>query len=616
MIFPKMKPYWAWVLLGLCGACSGDSSRPNASGTHPDDLDGATPSGDGDGDGADPDGGPGPLTWAVTLSADKVELCTGECTTVRASLPETDAELSYAWSAGLAGTTEVQVCPTETTVYELTLSELPGAGELSSQRSATDQLTVSVKSCDPASPVMCEVRYRYELPSDNNVLLSQKPWLSSQSSRSTLQPTSDGGVVISAAFGQRVNLGAGAVTAGSAANGLIHKYDKDCKPVWTKVMAPSLKTDVLIPLALSVDKDDNSYVTSLGGPLLNFNPLAPVSSTFATEFVIYKFSKTGEQLYRKAFVLGGGIGAGGAVTDSAADDQGQLYVAGIVHAWTNFGGGPLDLSATAYRPFLIKLNAQGNYTTQKAAPIWQMTRAKDRLVFMDGGSNGFDLLEIALGGGQPNGELKVTALSMADLTPAWANPVSPEENYFQALLGYPDGRSIGVAYHRQFESDDIQWTETNRWVVRPIAADGTRGQEVVFLEDKVTMLQNSDAGPFDRGARPWLSQSSHNAQGALALAGYYYDGWDIKPLATSLPYDDSMNMENITYGQVFVLKLDAQYKLLWARAPEWGRRPALGGIGVDQNGDVWLHGQGRVVGASGSVTTEHDMVLTKLRGTP
>ncbi|MFT3926908.1 MAG: hypothetical protein QM778_30460 [Myxococcales bacterium] len=615
MILAKAKPHRAWILGLLLGACSGDPA-PSRQTRRTTEGDSGTPDpgpGDGDGDG---DGSSASQGWAVTLSADKVELCPGECTTLRAALPESDSELHFAWSAGLSGTKEVQVCPGETTTYDLTLSEVPQAGaELTSARTATDQLTVSIKSCDPASPVLCEVRYRYDFPSDDNVLLSNQPWLASQAFHSTLQPTPDDGVVIMAAFGQRVDLGAGVVSSGSAANGLIHKYDKDCKPVWTKVMAPSLKSDVLIPLALSVDKAGNSYVAAMAGPLINFNPLVPLSTTFATELVIHKFSSAGQQVYRKAFAIGGGLAAGGMISDAVVDDVGQLYVAGMAHAWTDFGRGALDLSVTAYRPFLLKLDAQGNSVSQRASSVYQLARANDRLVFLDGGSGGFDLLG-SLFAPPANTEAKLTAVSMSDLTPMWSNPISNDDAWIQAMAGYSDGHSGAFANEQIYDEDDTTYTTTDRWSIQPFGIDGTRGAKVVFMENKVQTPKEVDAGFLGFEASPYIQLLHHNAEGTLALGGSYFAPWRIDALDVTLAYDAATQTEgNSRYGMPFALKLDANQKLIWARTPEWGQRPFIGGLGVDTRGDVWLHGQGQVASTSGG-GKERDMVVSKLRGTP
>ncbi len=616
MILTNTKPYRVWTLLGLLAACSGDAQKGPVH-REPGDRDGSASGTEGEDGGEDEqrDGGPDDLAWAVTLGADKVELCAGECTTLRAVLPETDLKLTYAWSSGLTGGSEVQVCPAETTSYELSITEVVQEGvELTVPRTASDRLTVSVKSCDPESPVLCEARYRYEFTNDGNVLQSAKPWISSQSRHSTLRRLPDGGVVFAATFGQRIDLGAGAVTAGSGANGLIHKYDENCKPVWTRVMAPSLKTDVLIPLTLAVDSAGNSYAASMGGPLISFDPLAKLSTTFATELVVYKFSNEGKELYRKSLVLGAGLAAGGTLLDSAVDDQGQLYLSGIAHAWTDFGGGPLDLSPTAFRTFLLKLDVQGNYGAHTTSAIYQLASGKDRVSFLDQGGQGFDLLEIFLGQNRQYTR-NVTALATSTLSLLWAVQVPDEEYWYQALLGYPDGRLLGFVTRGGVESDDVQRTETFQWGVRPWAADGTPEPMLMFLEDTVTTPVDADAGVALWLASPYLSHSTLGANGEVALGGAYYRPWTIGPLATTLPYDE-LESDTARYGEVFVLKLDAQFELLWARAPEWGKRPALAGLDMAANGDVWLQGQGQVVGVGGELSDERDMVITKLRGTP
>jgi hypothetical protein len=463
--------------------------------------------------------------------------------------------------------------------------------------------------------VLCEARYRYEFPSGGNVLRSEKPWLSAFTQRSTLRNTSDGGAVIVATFGQQVNLGAGSVVATSGANGLVHKYDKNCKPLWTRSMVPSLQTDVLIPVGLSVDKEDSTYVVGMGGPLLDLNPLAAVSHTFATEIVVYKFSKSGEPLWRKAF----STWPGGLIMDTAVDDDGQLFIAGIAHAQTNFGGGPLDpFSLTAYRPYLLKLDAQGRYLTDKPNAVYQLAHAEDRIVYVDGGFQGFDLIWVLFGQNTPRPETKITSLSMADLSTTWAKPVpSDSTNWYQSLLGYPDGRALGLTSERIHENTETTYTRGERWSVRPIAADGTLGEEVVFLEEKDTVRLDDEAGVvYPNFPDPWLDDATLNAQGEIAIAGYYYGPWTIEQLGTSLPHDLPLEDGQPRSGLPFVMKLGAQYDLQWIRKPEWGERPELGGIGVDASGDVWLHGQAQVSGDEGAAWVERDMVITKLRGAP
>jgi hypothetical protein len=618
MILTPPKPRGVWILSAIClGACSGEPKRAPQPGQN---QDGGLPNEDDEGDGdGDDDSVPEAREWSVSLNADKVELCPGECTTLRALVPPSDQELKYTWNAGLAGTTEVQVCPGATTKYELTLSEVPIPGaELSSERTSTDQLTISVKSCDPESPVLCEARHRYDYPKDENVLVNKKPWIASVGYHSTLQNTKDDGAVIIATFGHRVDLGAGELVATSGANGLVHKYDKDCKSVWSRALAPSLKTDVLLPMSLAVDKDDNAYVTSLGGPLLDLNPFAPTSTTFATEIVFQKFAADGKELYRTAYPVTGGF-----VYDSAVDDKGQLVVSGMAHNWTDFGGGPLGGalggSLTGFSTFLLKLDAQGKFVKNTNDAMYQVAQAGDRIVFMDGGYRGVDFLWTFVGP-PPNVELKLAALSTTDLQPVWSRPFDPNDEWMQVMLGYDDGRSFGVTQISDFSEDGN--TSTTTWKVRPIAADGTRGKDVEFLKDEFTYTYDDAGVPeisFFGSAN--VQQGARNAAGEIAYAGFYTGEWDVEQLQTKLPYDAEAytRMEGTTtysYPAPFAMKLDAQYKLLWLRAPEWGTRASIVGISVDSKGDAWLHGQGEVADSGDGVTVERDMVITKMRGTP
>jgi hypothetical protein len=214
------------VLASLLVACAGDDT-PNHGG----------PPAPGDGD-DDPtfqpdsgghsvpgdDGGVIPDTFVVTLGSDQVEVCPGACATLRPMVSGSTAELKYTWSHDLAGDGEVEVCPEETTTYELSVQEQPDPdNEFASERTASDRLTISVKNCDPESPVLCEARFRFDYPVDGNVLEVDKPWISAAGYDSTLHASKDDSVFVVAAFGNTVDLGAGAVTAGSAANGLVHK---------------------------------------------------------------------------------------------------------------------------------------------------------------------------------------------------------------------------------------------------------------------------------------------------------------------------------------------------------------------------------------------------------
>lgn len=559
----------------------------------------------------------------VAVLADKVELCAGECANLRVTAHAPHAQLSYRWEQELGDAAEAQVCPTETTTYRVEVSETARMqGEfLEEARTENAQLTVGVRACEPDNPVLCEFRYRHEFLAHGNLFDSDKPWIH-QAGIGTPLATSGTGVAISGAFGKHVDLGAGPVTGTANMNGFVHKLDADCKPAWTRSLMATIPTDVLIPLSLASDPKGNLYAASIGGPLLNFDPLVKSWATFATEIVVHKFSPKGDLLLRVSLPTF----LGGLVMDIEVDEAERIYLTGMSNAWTDFGGGPLGLSPTTMTTFFLALDAKGKHRQSLGnAMVSGISSAGDRLIYRVGGLGEIDFATLWLGVTPTRSNDTLIKLLRQD-TLQEVGSLSPfaENEYQLALRGFPD-RTSAVLLHRYDAIEAMERLEVARLSA---AGEVTRRTDIFRSHDGLPDLDagvdaGADAGveeTFASFSAPNVRHMRAHASGSFALAGSYYTptrlggfSLDAPPLPEPKPDEPVLFPD----ANLFVAKVDAQDHVLWARKLEWGAQPGTTGIAITPDGSVWASGGAHVPkNTNDTGPMERDLIIAKLRAAP
>lgn len=560
------------------------------------------------------DGATKQVGLSLALTADKVTLCPGECTDLRALPDGNRSELVYAWDDDLTGTGDMQhVCPDKTTSYGVSATESAGTAEFGAQN-ATAKLTVTVDECKPDPRKSCELRQRFETPYGGNYLSNNgKPWVTVTSwGDSAISATSDGGAVVMGTFGGRVRLGSEELRTEGRAGVFVLRVDADCQPVWSRSLSPTVPTDAHFGMAHALDKQGNIYIVSGGGPLIDFNPLLAYPFGFTTELLVTKLSPTGQQLYRVRFP----VTATAFVMSVTSDGEDNLYIAGAAHSYTDLGDGPIGLSPTALRSFLLVLDPEGKRKKlQLELGVTSVAATSEQVVLGRSSYAELDFLS-TFAGVYPPFTASVESLNPGDLSSRW----SRAEYWPFDLLS-----TGGVAYITMGASEMTSASGTTLVntidLVRTDAQgrDVTRGelsrQEYTVDGDGGAVAVDAGMGEPEETLLNPPQQLRRGPNDQIAFATHLFR--DVNIQGQRVVFRGELPTETNPYFKqdLLVAKVDADDRVMWIYQPDWGSDPWFAGLDFDSSANVWVAGQGNVAGSDNGTARELDFVISKLRGT-
>lgn len=222
---------------GTAGTTAGDHGRAGAGGS----VAGAA--------GSDPSSGAGgvggigePSAYRVTIHAAQTILCPGQCTALVATAEHGHAPYFYLWSNDLPESEGPhEVCPEQTTTYEVTVSDTAIDGEEFGRRSQITSASLELQVLDddacapdgglPTGPVereLCSIVLPYEDPNGDLVLVGL-------GYDSALATDSAGNLYFAGQYVAAFDLGDHvSPSLDRTPKSFLAKYGPDCKLLWAK----------------------------------------------------------------------------------------------------------------------------------------------------------------------------------------------------------------------------------------------------------------------------------------------------------------------------------------------------------------------------------------------
>lgn len=166
----------------------------------------------------------------------------------------------------------------------------------------------------------------------------------------------DGGVIVTGAFAQTIDLGGGTLMSGGSDDVFLARFDAAGNHVWSKRFGNSVAQS-----GISVAVDAQGNVIVMGDYAGTIDPGGGIlTSQGATDVFVAKYDSAGAFLWARSFGSAAAQNAGGV----AVDDVGDVIVTGSFNGAITFGATVL-LSAGSTDMFLAKLDAVGNAVWSK-----------------------------------------------------------------------------------------------------------------------------------------------------------------------------------------------------------------------------------------------------------
>lgn len=340
------------------GYCRAAASEGGASGQGGDGASGAAGSSGQSGGGAgDPD------AYAVTLEASDTTLCPGECATLQAAVANGTEPLRYAWSGveASADTAEVEVCPSASTTYEVTVTDsrstLGEFGGDDQAGSASLELTVDAECDLPPDEVVptCEL----QIPYTKGNGLGAYTALESQALMTT---DAQGNAFLVGSLQGTVDLGDGvSATSAGLADGFVLKLSPSCEPLWITRFGG---VDAIVGFsAVATTAGGELYVTGEFMGTVDFGDgtvTAHESRGTQEAAVVLKLDSDGGLIWHRHYTS---AGFSVAALDVGVTDSGDVVFAGYTGPDVDFGGGAIggDPISTIGVSYVARLTGDGDH---------------------------------------------------------------------------------------------------------------------------------------------------------------------------------------------------------------------------------------------------------------
>jgi hypothetical protein len=318
-------------------------------------------------------GGMSASAYSVNIEAPKTRVCVGECVELEAEVQNGHEPFEYVWSGGLdedsAGPHEV--CPEETTTYEVVVTDTAIDGEFgrdSKEARASLELVVD-EDCSapdggnvkddggspddggvvdeaPGTTVLCSVRIPYREP---NYISSYNGWESS----SNVGTDAQGNFYVAGNVQGTIDLGEQTVTSTGIYDALLLKYNESCELVWAKTYGAA-GTEMAFS-ALAVGPDGELVVTGTMYGTANFGA-GTISSGFSGSGTVMGIDPdNGSVIWNEVY---GSLFTNAAIWDVGIDDAGDISISGYASADTSFGGAPIGGPAEGNVAFFARLTSE------------------------------------------------------------------------------------------------------------------------------------------------------------------------------------------------------------------------------------------------------------------
>jgi hypothetical protein len=371
--FTGMRAKWqTCFVLVLVGACSGGpakepgSGMPTAGTGVPDSgISGAGGNAWASGQGSG--GSSAGTSFRVSFAATKTRVCSGECVSLTAEAANGHEPYAYAWSGGLDDSPGPhEVCPEETTTYEVTATDTGIEGEFgraSQHTTASLELRVDERcvptdggvtedgSVDeaPGTAVLCSVHIPYGEP---NWITAQSGW----EGNSNLATDAEGNLYLAGAFRGTFDLGAQTITSVGDYDGLLLKYDESCRLVWAKTYGAAGSHIFLGGVA--VDPDGGVVV---GGSIMgsaDFGRGVVTSGLNGSGLLMRVEVDDGAVVWNEVY---GSLFNGATIWGVGVDQAGDITISGYASADASFGGPTLGGAQTGNIAFIAKLTRDAQH---------------------------------------------------------------------------------------------------------------------------------------------------------------------------------------------------------------------------------------------------------------
>lgn len=360
-----------WLCIATSAACS-DGAKPEMTCTPASACDaasneggagGASGAGGGAAAGAGGQGASGAVdaqAYSVTLEADDTTLCPGECALLQAAVANGIAPYRYAWSGiETEDGPEVEVCPADTTTYEITVTDskstLEEFGGEDQQALASLEIVVDPE-CDEDPPPVSEVVPSCELriPHSRPNAMSVHTGIESQALMTT---DSQGNALLVGSFQGTIDFGNGiTATSRGLADGFVLKLSPKCEPLWVVQFGGTGAIAGLAGIAMTAG--DEMFVLGSFTGSIDFGD--GTVSTDRDSGVLLKLDASAGLIWKRVYSSGG---YGAVAYDLGVTDSGDVVFGGYSGPDTDFGGGPIggSLVSSAGMGFVARLSSAGDH---------------------------------------------------------------------------------------------------------------------------------------------------------------------------------------------------------------------------------------------------------------
>jgi hypothetical protein len=303
-------------------------------------------------------GAPGSLQASITPSSASV--CPGQCADLAASAAGGVAPYTYAWTAGVTGSTAMQhVCPTQTTTYSVTATDSSGhGGELAAsaaKASTSTTVTVTPSCANPeggattTAQEICSARWTTLLgsaPDDPASELLAAPAL--------VATDATGAMLVATTSAQPIDGGNELYVAE------LRKYDATCHLVWDKTFQTTAGNTRVDIEGLTTDASNNIVFTGAIGGAVDFGsgPVNPFAQLVPIGVYVAKLGPDGSGAWTHLYA----VNSLSYVPNSLAiDPQGNVLLLLGGYSGADLGAGPIGLPIQVPELYQAELSAAGAY---------------------------------------------------------------------------------------------------------------------------------------------------------------------------------------------------------------------------------------------------------------
>jgi hypothetical protein len=304
-----------------------------------------------------------PEAYGVTLEASDLTLCPGQCATLQAAVANGVEPLRFTWSGAEASTdtAQVEVCPTTSTTYEVTVTDsrstLGEFGGADQEDVARIELTVDAECNLPPDEVVasCELQIPYLKGNGIGAYTALE-------SQALMATDAQGNAFLVGSIQGTVDLGDGvSATSAGLADGFVLKLSPSCEPLWFTTFGG---VDAIVGFsAVATTADGEIYVTGEFMGTVDFGD----GSVTAHEprgtheaAVVLKLDADGGLLWHRHYTS---AGLSVAALDVGVTDSGDVVFAGYTGTDVDFGGGAIggDPLSTVGVSYVARLTSDGDH---------------------------------------------------------------------------------------------------------------------------------------------------------------------------------------------------------------------------------------------------------------